>query len=135
VIASLVGVIPRARQAYAAPWRARSVVRVFHAITRQEHPSIDRGVWLSLGLAGYLDAVTVDHEGPQPVYQQIAAILRAQIEAGEVASDRPIPSEATLMQRYGVARETARKAVRVLVAEGLVYVVQGRGAYVAKRAT
>jgi DNA-binding GntR family transcriptional regulator len=29
-----------------------------------------------------------------------------------------------------VARDTARKAVRVLVAEGLVYVVQGRGAYV-----
>jgi GntR family transcriptional regulator len=42
-------------------------------------------------------------------------------------------SESTLMQRYGVARETARKAVRVLVAEGLVYVVQGRGAYVAGR--
>jgi GntR family transcriptional regulator len=37
------------------------------------------------------------------------------------------------MQEYGVARETARKAVRVLVAEGLVYVVQGRGAYVAER--
>ena len=36
------------------------------------------------------------------------------------------------MQRYGVARETARKAVGVLVAEGLVYVVQGRGAYVAR---
>ena len=43
---------------------------------------------------------------------------------------RVIPSESTLMQEYGVARETARKAVRVLVAEGLVYVVQGRGAYV-----
>ena len=28
--------------------------------------------------------------------------------------DRAIPSEATLMQRYGVARETVRKAVRVL---------------------
>jgi GntR family transcriptional regulator len=49
--------------------------------------------------------------------------------------DRPIPSEAVLMQRHGVARETARKAVRVLVAEGLVYVVQGRGAYVVKRTT
>ena len=36
------------------------------------------------------------------------------------------------MQRYGVARETARKAVRVLVAEGRVFVVQGRGAYVAR---
>ena len=36
------------------------------------------------------------------------------------------------MQRYGVAREAARKAVRVLVAEGLVYMVQGRGAYVTR---
>ena len=81
------------------------------------------------GLAGYRHRVTVDPGTPQPVYQQIAAILRAQIEAGGVP-DRPIPSESTLMQRYGVARETARKAVRVLVAEGLVYVVQGRGAYV-----
>ena len=58
--------------------------------------------------------------------------LSFQIEAGELVPDRAIPSESTLMQRYGVARETARKAVRVLVAEGLVYVVQGRGAYVAQ---
>jgi DNA-binding GntR family transcriptional regulator len=77
--------------------------------------------------------VTVDHQAPQPVYQQIAAILRARIEANELVPDRPIPSESTLMQQYGVARETARKAVRVLVGEGLVYVVQGRGAYVTKR--
>ena len=89
---------------------------------------------LACGVAGHRDHVTVDHEAPQPVYQQIAAILRAQIEAGELVPDRPIPSEAVLMQRYGVARETARKAVRVLVGEGLVYVVQGRGAYVVKRA-
>jgi GntR family transcriptional regulator len=52
--------------------------------------------------------------------------------SGELVPDRPIPSESTLMQRYGVARETARKAVRVLVSEGLVFVVQGRGAYVAR---
>ena len=88
---------------------------------------------LASGLAGYRHGVTVDHQGPQPVYQQIAAILRAQIEAGELVPDRPIPSESTLMQRYGVARETARKAVRVLAGEGLVYVVQGRGAYVTRR--
>ncbi len=36
----------------------------------------------------------------------------------------PGVQQATLMQTYGVARETARKAVRVLVGEGLVYVVQ-----------
>ena len=38
-----------------------------------------------------------------------------------------------LMQEHEVARLTARKAVRVLVNEGLVEVVQGRGAYVAER--
>lgn len=88
---------------------------------------------LPWGTPGYRHRVTIDHEAPQPVYQQIAAILRARIESGELVPDRPVPSESTLMQTYGVARETARKAVRVLVAEGLVYVVQGRGAYVTSR--
>jgi GntR family transcriptional regulator len=36
------------------------------------------------------------------------------------------------MQEHGVARLTVRKAVRVLVDEGLVEVVTGRGAYVAE---
>jgi GntR family transcriptional regulator len=74
--------------------------------------------------------VTVDHEGKTPVYQQIAAILRDAIERGEIAPGRPVPSETQLMQRYEVARLTARKAVRVLADEGLVEVVPGRGAYV-----
>jgi len=74
--------------------------------------------------------VTVDHEGKTPIYLQIAAILRNAIERGEIAPGRPVPSETQLMQRYEVARLTARKAVRVLADEGLVEVVPGRGAYV-----
>jgi len=74
--------------------------------------------------------MSVDHDAPEPVYQQIAAILRARIESGELAPRRPIPSESTLMQEFGVARETARKAVRLLADEGLVFTVQGRGTYV-----
>ena len=84
-------------------------------------------------LPGYLDRVTVDHEGKTPVYQQIATILREAIERGEIAPGRPVPSESQLMQRYGVARLTARKAVRVLAGEGLVEVVPGRGTYVTER--
>jgi hypothetical protein len=64
---------------------------------------------------------------------QLAAILRARIGSGDLVPNQPIPDESTLMRQYGVARETARKAVRALVAEALVYVVQGRGAYVAAR--
>jgi GntR family transcriptional regulator len=67
------------------------------------------------------------------VYLQLAAILREAIERGDHPPGRPIPSEARLMQEHGVARETARKAVRVLAAEALVEVVQGRGVYVTER--
>jgi GntR family transcriptional regulator len=74
--------------------------------------------------------VTIDHGAAVPVYRQLAAILRARIESGDLPPGRALPSEATLMQEHGIARETARKAVRVLADEGLVEVVQGRGAYV-----
>ena len=77
--------------------------------------------------------MTVDHEGKTPVYLQIAAILRAAIERGDYPPGRPVPSESRLMQEHGVARLTARKAVRVLADEGLVEVVSGRGVYVAER--
>lgn len=83
-------------------------------------------------LVSYLDHVTVDHEGKTPVYLQIAAILRQAIKRGDYPPGRQIPSETRLMQEHGVARLTARKAVRVLVDEGLVEVVTGRGAYVAE---
>ena len=74
--------------------------------------------------------VTIDHLSGTPVYLQLAGILRARIEAGEIAPDRPLPSYTTLMQEYGIARGTAAKAVQVLVDEGLVRIVPGRGAYV-----
>jgi DNA-binding GntR family transcriptional regulator len=64
---------------------------------------------------------------------QLAAVLQARIESGELARGRPLPSEHTLMQRYGVTEETARTAVRALVTKGLAYLVEGRGAYVAWR--
>lgn len=78
----------------------------------------------------YLEGVSIDHEAATPVYQQLAAILRARIQSGELPAGRVLPSEATLMQQFGIARETARKGVRVLRDEGIVHIVQGRGAYV-----
>jgi GntR family transcriptional regulator len=77
--------------------------------------------------------VTIDHLGETPVYQQLYALLRAAIESGELPPNRPLPSYTTLMQQYGVARGTAAKAVRLLVDDGLVRIVPGRGAYVRKR--
>jgi len=62
----------------------------------------------------------------------LATILREAIRRGDYPPGRKIPSEATLMQEHDLARETVRKAVRVLAAEGLVEVVQGRGVFVAE---
>src|SRR5690349_16002196 len=77
--------------------------------------------------------VTIDHLSGTPVYVQLAAILRSAIKSGELELDRPLPSYMTLMQEHDVARGTAAKAVRMLVDEGLVRIVPGRGAYVTKR--
>ena len=74
--------------------------------------------------------MSIDRDGPTPVYVQLAAILRERIKAGELPPGRALPSETTLMQEHGLARETVRKAVRVLRDEGLVQIVQGRGVYV-----
>jgi DNA-binding GntR family transcriptional regulator len=75
-------------------------------------------------------AVTVDHDADTPVYKQIAAIIAAQIEAGELPPRRRIPSEQDMVQEYGVARVTARRAVAHLRDQGLVYTVPQRGTYV-----
>ena len=65
---------------------------------------------------------------------QLAALLRVRITSAELARGKPIPDECALAQQYGVTQDTAAAAVRILVAERLVYVMEGRGAYVAWRA-
>lgn len=102
----------------------------FHATPAADYRTSVRTRGLCCGAPGYVAPVDVDREGKQPIYLQIAAILRDRVTSGQIAPGRPLPSERTLVQEFGVSPLTARKAVRVLVAEGLVEVVQGRGAYV-----
>lgn len=77
--------------------------------------------------------MTVDHRDPTPLYQQLAAILRARIEAGEWGEDQPLPSESYLQQEHGLSRVTVRKAIEVLRQEGLVITLPQRGTFVAER--
>jgi GntR family transcriptional regulator len=76
--------------------------------------------------------VGIDPEGDVPRYAQLAAILRARIEAGDLAPGRRIPSMTTLQQEYGVSRITIRHAVDLLVEEGLVRTVRGLGTFVSR---
>jgi GntR family transcriptional regulator len=72
----------------------------------------------------------IDRWDPEPVYLQLADILRGQIERDELVSRQPLPSESYLMGQYGVSRGTARRAVEVLREAGLVRTIPQRGSYV-----
>jgi DNA-binding GntR family transcriptional regulator len=75
----------------------------------------------------------IDHDAGTPVWQQLADILRGQIERGEIAPGKLLPSIRTLMQTYGVSDGTVKRAVAALRSEGLVKSVTGRGTYVVER--
>ncbi|MFJ2514889.1 GntR family transcriptional regulator [Streptomyces griseoviridis] len=68
--------------------------------------------------------------GRQTKYQRIAAELRAAIEAGEYGPGDRLPGENDLMAAHGVARMTARQALGVLQAEGVVEARKGAGVFV-----
>ena len=72
----------------------------------------------------------VDDQSPEPLYRQVASILRERIASGDITSR--LPSLKTITQEYGVSHVTAEKAVALLREEGLVVVVIGRGAFVAR---
>jgi DNA-binding GntR family transcriptional regulator len=78
------------------------------------------------------DVADYDPLSPVPRYRQIANIIRRRIESGELQPDRPIPSEAQIMEEFGVARATARHAAELLRDEGLVVKVPGLGTFVRK---
>jgi len=67
-----------------------------------------------------------------PAYEQVKAWIRGHIASGEWRPGDPVPSEAALMQRFGMSRMTVNRALRELSAEGLVNRVQGSGTTVAQ---
>ncbi|QKW18988.1 GntR family transcriptional regulator [Kitasatospora sp. NA04385] len=66
-------------------------------------------------------------------YLQIADDLAAEIKAGILAPGAPVPSEAELMQRYGVASGTVRNAIAELRTAQLIETYHGRGSFVRYR--
>ncbi|MGI8874304.1 MAG: GntR family transcriptional regulator, partial [Egibacteraceae bacterium] len=63
-------------------------------------------------------------------YHRVANALRKEIQEGVYGPGDQLPSEAQLVERFGVSQPTVRAAVRVLRAEGIVESVHGRGTFV-----
>ena len=80
-----------------------------------------------------LDADDLDDlapDDPRPPSLQIANVLRAAILTRRIAPGERLPSQNELTERYGVARETVKAALRILRDERLVVTRQGSGAFV-----
>jgi len=78
-----------------------------------------------VGTGSYV--LVIDPKIDRPVYLQLADILRRKIESREISPSHALPSITTLVQTYGIADQTARKAAGVLRDEGLVHNVSGKG--------
>jgi DNA-binding GntR family transcriptional regulator len=73
------------------------------------------------------DEQQLDHNDPRPLYEQAAAQLRVQIKSGQLAGR--LDSEWMIAARYHVSRDTVRRALEILVKEGLVTATRGRGTF------
>lgn len=75
----------------------------------------------------------INHGSSVAVSVQVSTDIEADIDAGRLAPDTRLPSEAELSQQYGVARVTVRRAIELLRDKGKVITVHGRGTYVTPR--
>jgi DNA-binding GntR family transcriptional regulator len=75
-------------------------------------------------------AYEIDQRSETPLYRQLAALLRAEIEAGRIGPDEALPSIRRLEQETGLDPKTIRHAIGELVRDGLVVALPGRGTFV-----
>jgi GntR family transcriptional regulator len=66
----------------------------------------------------------------EPLYHQTAGVLRRRIAEGVWKEGDRLPPEWQLCEEFGVSTITMRRAVAMLVAEGLVARLQGKGTFV-----
>jgi len=67
-------------------------------------------------------------------YRQVAAAVKRAIETGELRPGDAVPSARQLAQEHGVSVEVGRKALRLLLADGLIVRVSaGLPFYVAEQ--
>ncbi len=82
-------------------------------------------------MAANLDYLAeLDPDDPRQASQQIANVLRAAILTRKLAPGDRLPSQPELASRYGVARETIKRALETLRSERLIVSRQGSGAFV-----
>ncbi|GAA3107606.1 winged helix-turn-helix domain-containing protein [Streptosporangium carneum] len=74
--------------------------------------------------------LVIEFEPDRPIWIQVVEVLQGRIERGEYLPRHLVPSEAQMVQEFGIARTTARKVVAYLRDQGFVYTVPQIGTFV-----
>src|ERR1700728_3069437 len=65
------------------------------------------------------------------LYARVETVLAGEITQGDLKVGDQLPTEDSLIARFGVSRITVRRAIQNLVSRGLVEIRRGKGTFVA----
>jgi GntR family transcriptional regulator len=71
----------------------------------------------------------VAHESP--LYSRVETVLAGEVSDGDLKAGDQLPTEDSLIARFGVSRITVRRAIQNLVSRGVVEIRRGKGTFVA----
>ena len=72
----------------------------------------------------------IDRNSFEPAYSQLSNLLREQVSNGVYQPGQRLPSEASLCKKYNVSPMTVRRAINLLLDQGVVNTIQGKGTFV-----
>lgn len=75
-------------------------------------------------------SASIDKQSHEPAYLQLVNLLRHNVATGVLRPGDQLPSESQLCDRYSVSPMTVRRAINLLVDQGVVVAEQGRGTFV-----
>ncbi|WP_172371720.1 GntR family transcriptional regulator [Sporosarcina jiandibaonis] len=76
--------------------------------------------------------VVIDKNNPVPIYRQITDWIREKVTTKEWEKNHQLLAEEDLAKQLEVSRGTLRKALSILIDEGILIQVQGKGTFVAE---
>lgn len=84
------------------------------------------------GVSAAINRSAINPRSMLPAFLQLALLLRGMVIVRQMPPGAPLPSEPELQERYGVSRDTVRRAIQVLRHSGLADTRRGVGHYVTR---
>ena len=77
-----------------------------------------------------LNGIQLDKISAVPLYEQLRKALLEAITSGKLPAGTKLPTEEELCAQFGISRPVARQAYNMLIEEGFVERMRGRGTFV-----